>query len=77
MGFEAIAISSSCPSFRSSRCAVRRSKPASVAPPIVSPDENCMIPETSSRCTGPSAWTPMTSPTSKSSLDAVSLSTIT
>ncbi len=76
-GFDAIAISSSFPSLRRRRCAVGRSKPASVAPPIESPDENCMIPESSRRSTGPSACTPIVSPISKSSLSAVSLSTMT
>ena len=44
-GFAATAISSSRPRFSKRACAVGRSKPASVAPPIVRPELNCMIPE--------------------------------
>ena len=45
-GLAATAISSSCPGFLKRRCAVGRSKPASVAPPIVRPELNWTIPET-------------------------------
>ena len=44
-GFAATAISSSLPSFWKSRCAVGRSKPASVAPPIERTEPNSTIPE--------------------------------
>jgi hypothetical protein len=76
-GFAATAISSSLPTFLNSRWAVGRSKPARVAPPIVRPELNWTMPETRTRSTGPSACTPMVSPTSKSSSAAVSLSIAT
>ena len=76
-GFAATAISSSWPTFLNSRCAVGRSKPASVAPPIVRPELNWTMPETFRCWTGPSACTPIVSPTAKSSFDAVSLSITT
>ena len=49
-GFAATAISSSCPGFLKSRCAVGRSKPASVAPPMVRPELNWTMPETRRCC---------------------------
>ncbi len=69
-GFEATAISSRRPSFWNSRCAVGRSKPASVAPPIERSVPNSTMPEMRSRSTGPSTCTPIPSPISKSSLSA-------
>ncbi len=74
-GFAATAISSSRPRFPKSSWAVGRSKPASVAPPIVETDPNRTRPEIRSRCAGPSAWTPIDSPSRKSSLSAVDSST--
>ena len=73
----ATAISSSLPSLSKSRCAVSRSKPARVAPPIDPTEPKVMIPEIRRRSSGPAAWTPTSSPTSKSSLPAVSASTTT
>ncbi len=69
-GFAATAISSRRPSFSKSRCAVGRSKPASVAPPIERSEPNSTIPEIRRRSTGPSTWTPISSPIPKSSLSA-------
>src|SRR5215218_8492385 len=57
-GFAATAISSSRPRFPKIRWAVGRSKPASVAPPIVETDPNRTRPEIRSRRAAPSAWTP-------------------
>ena len=68
---------SSLPSLSKSRCAVGRSKPASVAPPIESTEPNLTSPEIRSVSTGPSTWTPIESPTSRSFLLAVDLSTTT
>ena len=48
-----------------------------MAPPIVSPELNWTMPEIRMCATGPSACTPTVSPTAKSSLAAVSLSTTT
>ena len=45
----ATAISSSCPSLPNRRCAVGRSKPDKVAPPIVDTEPNLTKPETRSR----------------------------
>ncbi len=67
----ATAISSSLPSFLKSRCAVGRSKPARVAPPIERSELKRTMPATRSRSTGPSAWTPIVSPILKSSSSAV------
>ena len=69
-GFAATAISSRRPSFSKSRCAVGRSKPASVAPPMERSEPNSTIPEMRRRSTGPSTWTPISSPIAKSSLSA-------
>ena len=66
-GFAATAISSRRPSFSNSRCAVGRSKPASVAPPIERLEPNSTIPEIRSRSTGPSTCTPISSPIAKPS----------
>ena len=52
-GFAATAISSSRPRFPKSSWAVGRSKPASVAPPIVETDPNRTSPEIRSRCAAP------------------------
>ncbi len=70
-GFAATAISSSFPSFSNSRCAVGRSKPARVAPPIERFEPNSTIPEIFSFSTGPSTCTPISSPILKSFLSAV------
>ncbi len=53
-GLPATAISSSRPSFSKSRCAVGRSNPARVAPPIERFEPNSTIPEIRSVETGPS-----------------------
>ena len=53
---------SSLPSLSKSRCAVGRSKPASVAPPIGRTEPNLTSPEIRSCSTGPSAWTPIRLP---------------
>ena len=76
-GLPATRIWSSLPTLWKSRCAVGRSKPASVAPPIESTEPNLTIPETWSVSTGPSTWTPSVEPTSTSFLLAVALSTTT
>ena len=73
----ATAISSSLPSLSKRRCAVGRSKPASVAPPSEEAEPKWMIPEIRSRSTGPTAWTPTSWPTAKCSLSAVDSSTTT
>ena len=70
-GFEATAISSNLPCLRKRRCAVSRSKPASVAPPMERSEPNLVRPEMRRRCTGPSACTPIVWPTAKSFLLAV------
>ena len=56
-GAAATAISSSLPCFSKIRCAVGRSNPASVAPPIVETEPNLTTPEMRSRSTGPSPCT--------------------
>ena len=61
----AIAISSSRPFLSNSLCAVGRSKPASVAPPIVATEPNLTMPEMRRRWMGPVASTPISSPTAK------------
>ena len=76
-GAAATAISSSLPTFLKRRCAVGRSKPASVAPPIEIDALSRTMPETLSLSTGPSAWTPTTSPILKFSSFAVPLSITT
>ena len=73
----ATAISSSLPCLSKSRCAVGRSKPASVAPPIVETDPNVTMPEMRRRSTGPTPCTPTCLPTSNPSLSAVDLSITT
>ena len=76
-GAAATAISSSLPSLSKIRCAIGRSKPASVAPPIVETDPNRKNPEMRRRSTGPSPWTPTVWPISKFSLSAVASSIAT
>ena len=76
-GFAATAISSSWPCLLKSCWAVARSKPASVAPPIVETEPNLTRPETRSFSTAPIPCTPTISPILKSSLSAVALSITT
>ena len=76
-GSAATAISSSLPALSKICCAVGRSKPASVAPPIVETEPNRTMPEMRRRSTGPSPCTPITLPIAKSSLSAVALSIAT
>ena len=52
-GLDATAISSSLPGFPNRSCAVGRSNPANVAPPIVPTDPNLTMPESLSCWTGP------------------------
>jgi len=73
----ATAISSSFPSLPKSRCAVGKSKPASVAPPIVATEPNLTMPEMRRRSARPAACTPTCCPTSKPSLSTVAASTTT
>ncbi len=76
-GLPATRIWSSLPSLAKSRCAVARSKPASVAPPIELTAPNLTSPEMRSCSTGPSTWTPIVCPTFRSFLLAVDWSTTT
>ncbi len=77
-GFEAIRIASSLPCLPKRSCAVGRSKPASVAPPIVARSPvNLTMPEMWKIRTGPSDWIPIVSPTPKSFLSAVASSITT
>ena len=64
-------IESKWPSFAKSFCAVGTSKTANVAPPIESTDPNLAMPVISYCSTGPSAATPIVSPTPKLSFLAV------
>ncbi len=61
--FAATKISSSSPSFSSSACAVSTSKTAKVAFPIESTPPYCAMPTISKSRTGPTADTPIISPT--------------
>ena len=74
-GFAAARIWSSFPSLSKSRCAVARSKPASVAPPIELTAPNLTRPEIRSCSSGPSTCTPIVWPTFRSFLSAVDWST--
>ena len=76
-GLAATRIWSSLPSLSKSRCAVARSNPDSVAPPIELTEPNLTSPETVSVSTGPSTWTPILSPTAMSFFPAVDLSITT
>ena len=76
-GFALTAISSSCPGLAKSFCAVGRSNPASVAPPMVETEPNLTMPATRRCRTGPSASTPIVWPTAKCSLCATDLSITT
>ena len=62
---------------RNSFWAVGRLNPASVAPPIVSTEPNLTSPEILNCSTGPSACTPIVSPTARSFFDAVETSMTT
>ena len=77
LDLDATAISSSLPGFPNRPCAVGRSNPANVAPPIVPTDPNLTMPESLSCWTGPTACTLMVWPIVKCSLCAVDLSTTT
>ena len=75
--FPATRIWSSLPCSAKRCCAVRRSKPASVAPPIVPTAPNFTRPDTRSRSTGPCACTPSCCPIAMCFLPAVWRSTTT
>ncbi len=76
-GLPSSAISSKRPVLSKSRCAVGRSKPASVAPPMVLEEPSRTVPEIRNCSTGPRACTPIVCPTSRCFLDAVLESTTT
>ena len=76
-GFAAARIWSSLPSLPKSRCAVGRSKPLRVAPPIEPTEPSLTNPEILSISTGPSTWTPIVLPSTRSFLSAVDWSTTT
>ena len=70
-GFAATAISSRRPGLPKMRCAVSRSKPESVAPPSEPELPKRTRPAIVNRSTGPSACTPIVSPTTRCFLPAV------
>jgi hypothetical protein len=71
-GLAPTSISSNWSGLSKRLCAVGTSKPASVAPPrLAEPEPNLTRPEILNLTTGPSAWTPITSPTAKCSFFAV------
>ena len=76
-GLAATRIWSSFPTLPKSRCAVGRSNPARVAPPIVSTAPNLTRPEMRNVSTAPSACTPISWPAARSFFDAVAVSTTT